>query len=199
MTDTLHKVFYVPVYSCHIDRYSEIDNAVTDDIVNKIVIPNHDEWHCDVDTSFAQRLKDTSWLRIFYNIMHPKLEEYFVKAFNRNDVNIKFGIPWINRYNNGKYQERHNHLAASDEMFSYCYFHKLPSQTGCADFKFKSNIEDLEHLQPEEVKSQRAFKPEVNQYDVIIFPSWLDHLVTTHKLDSPRVTISGNFGISIKK
>jgi len=198
LTGTLHKLFYIPVYSCPVESYGVIDSLVTDELIDKVVVPRPNGWNCEVDTSFSQKAKDITWVKSFLNIVRPKIFEYFKASHSTDKVELVMDLPWINRYTRGQYQERHNHLASDAFTFSYCYFHRLPAEEGCAQFMFRSNNSDQEHLTPKLVCSQLSFKPEVKQHDIIIFPSWVDHLVTTHNLDNPRVTISGNFSVNIK-
>ena len=40
--------------------------------------------------------------------------------------------------------------------------------------------------------------PDLNEGDLLIFPSSLTHHVTLHKIDDERITVSGNVGLFSK-
>jgi hypothetical protein len=198
LTNKIHNLFSIPLYISNVEQYNEIDNIVTEEIIDSLVTTTPNGWNCDVDTSFLQKTKDITWVNSFLQIIRPKIIDHFVVGYNTDKVNLKMDLPWINRYNKGQWQERHNHLAADAFTFSYCYYHKLPNEDGCAKFMFRSNNSDHEHLTPNLVRCQVSYKPDIKEHDIIIFPSWVDHLVTTHNLHKPRITISGNFSVTIK-
>ena len=102
---------------------------------------------------------------------------------------------WINEYEYGDYQDSHTH---DDEnrniLFSFVYFSKYNKDTD-ANIVFE-NIAPR-HAVCEEMENVYPFfsgiELDVNQGDIIIFPSWLEHSVDKHenKNDS-RITIAGN-------
>ena len=147
------------------------------------------EWECLVKTS---RGLDYDWSN-FLEIIHP----YFSQLpFKQNDYmtgDLQFSEPWMNVYTKGCYQEPHQHCSGGIQL-SYCYFSKLPE--GCGKFGFWNEIfrnyctSDLHSIM--DLNLQEWGYPEVKEGDLLIFPAFLIHQVTYHKVDEPRVTISGN-------
>jgi mannose-6-phosphate isomerase-like protein (cupin superfamily) len=102
---------------------------------------------------------------------------------------------WFNEYVYDDYQDVHTH---DDEnaniLFSFIYFSKYNKDTDAA-LVFENRAprhavcEEMENVYPFFV----GIEPDVNQGDIIIFPSWLEHSVDRHmnKKDT-RITIAGN-------
>jgi mannose-6-phosphate isomerase-like protein (cupin superfamily) len=102
---------------------------------------------------------------------------------------------WINEYEYGDYQDSHTHDDENRKiLFSFVYFSKYNKDTD-ANIVFE-NIAPR-HAVCEEMENVYPFfsgiELDVNQGDIIIFPSWLEHSVDKHenKNDS-RITIAGN-------
>jgi quercetin dioxygenase-like cupin family protein len=102
---------------------------------------------------------------------------------------------WINEYEYGDYQDSHTHDDENKNvLFSFVYFSKYNKDTD-ATLIFENRAP--RHAVCEEMENVYPFFPgielDVNQGDIIIFPSWLEHSVDRHqnKKDT-RITISGN-------
>ena len=111
---------------------------------------------------------------------------------------------WSSKYTKGMYQDEHNHLD-DGEIFSFVYFAKYdPSKD--ADLTFVKDMskamqkgflsENSPNTLPEELREHPVFCNHVTlnikEGDLVIFPSYLDHLVEEQKHDGPRITIAGN-------
>lgn len=102
---------------------------------------------------------------------------------------------WINKYMKGHSQDLHWHVDRDKGiLFSFTYFAKYdPENDG--KFVFVNAVpQDVCH---EEMLKHPAFSKatiiDIEEGDIIIFPCWLLHYVTTQKTDGPRITMSGNF------
>ena len=102
------------------------------------------------------------------------------------------------------YQASHNHIDIN-EIFSFVYFAKYdPSKD--ADLVFIKDItmanmngflvEGSSYTLCEELQEHPIFSNQVSlnikEGDLVIFPSYLQHLVEEQKHDGPRITIAGN-------
>jgi len=106
---------------------------------------------------------------------------------------IHFDI-WVNEYLRGHDQETHIHTGPDlDPFFSFAYFAKYDP---VKDSKFifvnpspPTACKKLEKLPC----YKREIIMDVEEGDLLFFPSLLPHRVSTHTNTEPRVTISGNF------
>jgi hypothetical protein len=104
---------------------------------------------------------------------------------------------WLNVYLKGHDQETHIHTAndidEKEPLFSFAYFAKYDPEKD-AKFIFvnpspPTPCKELEKL----LCYKREIVMDVEEGDVLFFPSLLPHRVSTHTNIEPRVTISGNF------
>ena len=107
----------------------------------------------------------------------------FCKTFVFNVSSI-----WINRYDDKDYQGSHVH--PSD--FSFIIYYK----TNKSYTVFNSPFKKLLEISNSKIH-QREYEPKLNNGDMIIFPSYLEHWV---RPNSENTTVSGNIKIvDIKK
>jgi hypothetical protein len=197
MSAGYYPLFQIPVFHMPIKKYANIDYVITDDVVERNVIREPDGWRCAVNTSYKNR-KDISWFKTFFDIIEIDIKESF-KHFFKEDISCTWNSPWINQYKNGYFQEKHHHLNLDGDNYSYCYFHKLPDDKDCAKFVFHSDNYTSEWTTKTPFVTQDMFAPEIKEHDLIVFPCWVQHSVTKHKIDKQRVTISGNFKVEMNK
>lgn len=194
MSGAVYPLFAIPVFYVPIQNYEVIDSIVTNDVIKRNVVKEPEGWKCNVNTSYLNR-NDDSWFNEFYNVIETEIKQSFKKFFNA-DILCEMDKPWINEYEKGYFQEKHQHLNLEGYNYSYCYFHRLPDHKDCAKFVFNSNNYNIEYMTKTPFLTQEVCIPEVKQYDLIVFPSWVQHSVTKHNIDMQRVTISGNFKVS---
>ena len=111
---------------------------------------------------------------------------------------------WMNIYNKGHSQEMHSHLLGIPErrepLFSFSYFAKYDPEI---DAKFVFINHTIPRIDCKELYKLRSFLPEtqidVEEGDILIFPSFLLHRVEEQKSDHQRITISGNFYEQVKE
>jgi hypothetical protein len=129
-------------------------------------------------------------LKLGLNLKVNMIECSTEKCTECNDI-------WVNVYTKGHDQETHIHTANSEDekepIFSFAYFAEYNPET---DSKFIF-VNPTPITPCKELQKLSCYKPEiipdVEEGDVLIFPSLLPHRVSTHQNEKPRVTISGNF------
>lgn len=146
-------------------------------------------------------IRDLPWKILFKEILDDHLIP-FLNSLNPNSSNIDISYePWLNLYDTFHCQEYHNHLAKNNH-FSCAYMLEIPENSG--EIKFVSRADNF-YAQtglnrmfdlPFDIEK---YKPPQEEGTILIFPSYLPHLVTPNLSSDLRATISANFCVSIKK
>tara|TARA_S200002703_G_scaffold159582_2_gene173580 strand:- start:2262 stop:2900 length:639 start_codon:yes stop_codon:yes gene_type:complete len=132
------------------------------------------------------------------------INEYYRYIQRLFDLNVKVGIDnlWFNYYVNGEWQEIHSHTGNS--VFQY------PATFSCIHFlRFDSSVhtppifvdpyESVRNvsLEMESNRYSSRYAPNVQEGDLIMFPSYLQHFVPRGEPtpDNPRITIAFNLKV----
>jgi len=147
-------------------------------------------WDCTTKTTFNTQ-PQYDW-----NVLLDKVKDCLQQLPFCEPTQLNFQTPWLNVYQENDYQELHNHLG-TDAFLSYCYFSKLPKDSG--QFRFYNEMHDKyclsgfnKTLSLPHLGLTKWIVPQVEEGDLIIFPSYLLHKVTMHKSNETRITASGN-------
>lgn len=196
-------LFPIHIHQINIRENDILQNEVFEKIQylqskNQMKIPKG--WATDeLFTSFSY---DNLNMKIFDN--SRCLSEYYRYIERLFDLNVKVGIDnlWFNYYVNGEWQEIHSHTANS--VFQY------PATFSCIHFlRFDSSVhtppifvdpyEPLRNisLEMESNRYSGRYTPKVQEGDLIMFPSYLQHYVPKCKptLGNPRITIAFNIKV----
>lgn len=120
------------------------------------------------------------------SVVHDAMMEYLEgKKFSMSLKDI-----WVNVYNNKDYQETHAHPGCH---FSFTIYKKIDSSHTVFFHPAKNIIQAYYHQKFPEIDAE--FSPQCKQGDMIIFPSYLEHMVTR---SSNCETISGNILINFE-
>ena len=122
--------------------------------------------------------------------------DYLIEIIGRNIFNfIKKGFKlkidhiWQNFYDNNDYQEKHIH-ARSD--FSFIVYKKIKESKTVFVAPHNYIVECFYSRKFLEQYFQTFFEPKCRENQIIIFPSFLEHMVKT---TTNALTISGNFSV----
>jgi len=85
-------------------------------------------------------------------------------------------LPWINISSKGAYNIYHAH---GEAHFAAVYYIQVPKNSGQIKF----------------LKDRHVFDYFPNQYDLLIFPGWLQHSVCKNKSNEDRISIAWNINI----
>jgi len=188
-------VFGYPVY---ISEFGTVDLDI-----NKYKISRIPEWNATSKSNAMVKDKNGDV------ICRKKLNEhtkYMINILGIENLELTFnscGDPncntcsdfWINKYECDDYQGVHTHDDINRNiLFSFTYFLKYDKDVD-ASFLFENFAPrhaictEMENVFP----FFESLKPDVNEGDIMIFPSWMKHSVDTHKnKDVDRITIAGN-------
>ena len=153
--------------------------------LNKIKINNinfHNQWLSNTESSHG-----------FDNTLEKESNEYLCKIINsyltdnfNHLIEVEITSIWQNNYKNNDFQESHIHAG---NHFSFVIYKKV--EKGKTIFLHPTrNL--MQAFYPEHLLEKLfpiGFTPEVNQSNIVIFPSFLEHMVA--KINN-SVTIAGN-------
>ena len=151
------------------------------------------ENQCEINTEWNCLLKTSRGVKYDWNPFLKKIQPYFLQLPFKKQGSLKFDDPWMNLYTKGCYQEAHQHVRGGNQL-SYCYFSKLPEGSGKFGF-WNDQFRNYCGNGLEEIVDMNLVEwgfPEIQEGDLIIFPSFLIHQVTYHSIDESRVTVAGN-------
>tara|TARA_Y100000004_G_scaffold155258_1_gene179767 strand:- start:252 stop:869 length:618 start_codon:yes stop_codon:yes gene_type:complete len=161
------------------------------DSLDELEIP--EDWTTNkVLTSFGQE-KDfiENNKQILLNNYHHTTDEFFDKAYG-----LYFTDFWYNVYQNGEWQEKHDHLGSHVNHTHFSFIHFLSfDKDEHQPPKFTDPLRSIRYLSVEMDSNNcgEAYVPEVEEGDLLMFPSYLQHFVPPGKAtDKPRITISFN-------
>ena len=192
----MENIFGYPLY------ISEFGTLCKD--VSKYKLSKSDEWNSKCKISAFCENPDISNV-----ICRHTLHDHTKNMLNRlgiQNLDLTFNLcgdplcnvcsdVWINEYEYGDSQDSHTHDDKNRNiLFSFVHFSKYNKDTD-ASIIFDNRAP--RHAVCEEMKHVYPFFDgmglDVNQGDIIIFPSWLEHSVDRHtNKNDTRITIAGN-------
>ena len=186
---TLFPQFY---YHGEVENHQQLKDKLLSELTDdKLSQPK--EWNCSVQSSFETD-NNFSW-DYFYECIKPNLIDMH-QQLNGNPLHqFKMTEAWLNKYERGDSQEVHTHIGGDDCTFSLAYF----AQYAENDAKFIFYDPDqTKHLgnYSKHYSTVNTWFPDVQEGDIIIFPSWLHHQVDVQRSDTTRITVSANFKVN---
>lgn len=186
------------IYQGQSQNHDTIYNDFVDHINDDKIFDCKNAWLCEIETS---KSNDE---RIHWNNLLDEVVKNHLIPFVENHWNPLIPIDvylqgvWLNRYKKYTYQEEHVHVGPNHH-FSFNYI--LQSTPESSDFLIRNKTYEMatalgltQFLQPQKEFWQADKEPGT----ILIFPSYLPHLVTTNLSDEVRATVSGNFQIAAK-
>ncbi len=114
----------------------------------------------------------------------------------RIDPKIELLDIWRNTYQEGGFQEIHDHMTSQLSDLSGCIFFEDHDELASQFYFFNSHSAEMgptwrSIMADRDIQPYNYFiKPKAG--DVLLFPSYMLHGVTVHKLKKPRTTVSFN-------
>lgn len=189
----MNSIYGIPILVKQMPQHKKIASDLTDYLEKDAFFSNVSTWKCNVESTFA---KDNNFDIPWDSFIESSIE-VFKEYLDYFPIDKKFEIEiyaWMNRYKQGNYQEIHNH-SGNGATLSCAYMLELPDDSGDFTF-FQSGNEfynsPLKQLCNENFPYNNRFTPDLNEGDIVIFPSFLDHFVTANVSNKRRSTISAN-------
>jgi len=148
----------------------------------------HKEWVSNTTTSFNRENKITEKS---YKALSEELSK-FTKQVITKEHKIDIKEVWANEYLEKDFQEIHFHPKSH---FSFCIMHKIPEGSG--ELRFLNPYEDVgfDHTDISFKDFYFETKPEQKENTILVWPSYVKHMVTPGNNKTKRITYSGNFNI----
>ena len=174
-------------YRYHIDDNDAIKARVEEYYKdNKFKTDVPDQWNCDLFTSYGSgKFPIGECLDAFT----PTLDEFQTEA--QCYGNMILTDLWMNVYETKHWQEKHIH--SPGQWSGVYYVHFDPNEHKATNFHHP--LETLLATSGMINSKANVITPCVQEGDMIIFPSWLEHAAPMNKSSKMRSTISFNFFI----
>jgi len=176
----LHQLFGIPIWDGPFDT-SKIDLQCT---MTK-------KWESQTETSFGSNNKLT---QPSLDYLLKQLSLFTNEIMQNKKCQIRLVGFWMTKYAHKDFQESHIH---NWTHFSFTIFKNIPKN--CGQFKFYHPLSDWVQMY-ENLKIPSlipTFWGNQRPDTIIIFPSFLRHMVTAGTTKKIRVTYSGNFNIQL--
>lgn len=126
----------------------------------------------------------------------PHVELFWQQLNYRHDSDVRITSAWANLHKYGQTTGQHNHCGGAIKAhISAVYYFKKPAMSG--DIEFVDPLEQLHRMTPvheySEVSGSMYKAIPTNQFDLLLFPSWLMHRTQPNLSQEDRIAISMNF------
>ena len=187
---TLFPQFY---YHGEVENHQQLKDKLLSELTDdKLSQPK--EWNCSVQSSFETD-NNFSW-DYFYECIKPNLIDMH-QQLNGNPLHqFTMTEAWLNKYGRGDSQEVHTHIGADNCTFSCSYFAQYALNDARFLFYDPDQTKHLGEFTKHYSGVVNTWFPDVQEGDIIIFPSWLHHQVEPHRSDTTRITVSANFKVT---
>ena len=187
---TLFPQFY---YHGEVEKHQELKDKLLSELTDdKLSQPK--EWNCSVQSSFETE-NNFSW-DYFYECIKPNLLDMHQQLKGNPLHQFTMTEAWINKYGRGDSQEVHTHIGADNCTFSCSYFAQYALNDARFLFYDPDQTKHLGEFTKHYSGVVNTWFPDVQEGDIIIFPSWLHHQVEPHRSDTTRITVSANFKVT---
>ena len=178
------EAFPTLIYRYHLDDQDPIKARVEEYYKqNKLKENTPEQWNCNLFTSYGSgKFPIGECLDAFT----PTLDEFQTES--QSYGNMILTDLWLNVYESQNWQEKHIH--SPGQWSGVYYVHFDPNEHKATNF-----YHPCETLLATAGITQNTLVPWVQEGDMIIFPSWLEHAAPMNKSSKMRSTISFNFFI----
>lgn len=173
-------IFSIPVFISYIDS-SKID--LSSDKINE-------EWHSETPTSFVNKNKIS---KESCNYLLSVIAENLKDFFKGIDFKIELIQIWQNIYREYDFQENHIHPNCD---FSFVIYKEIEESKTLFLSSNHYLVESFYHGNFLINFFETRFYPKLTKNQIIIFPSFLEHMVKKSKKSKESITISGNIKIT---
>ncbi len=187
--------WFPTVFYTALDVVSEEENNKLIDAIH-ILKEKHESgnkyWNCDIYTTFnTYNIKDDETFSTLLSAIDLHVNNY-IASVHSND-NLVCNSAWFNVGTVKQYQETHNHVGDGNKL-SVIYYCSAPE--GSATTIFKPPYEPTNPLTTQSLDSplQKHVEFVAEERKLLIFPSYVSHLVPQGSNTKERISIATNYG-----
>ena len=178
------EAFPTLIYRYHLEDQDPIKARVEEYYKqNKLKENTPEQWNCNLFTSYGSGAFPIGEC---LDAFTPTLDEFQTES--QSYGNMILTDLWLNVYESQNWQEKHIH--SPGQWSGVYYVHFDPNEHKATNF-----YHPCETLLATAGITQNTLVPWVQEGDMIIFPSWLEHAAPMNKSSKLRSTISFNFFI----
>lgn len=193
-TDTL---FSTEIYKTRIvpaaDEFENLDFLLKN-IFEKV---DANQWAMETGRSTGSEMltlhffREMDWLT---SAMYPYVKQYWEHLGYRKGADLGILAAWANSHLENDYTGVHTHCGGAEQShISAVFYFKKPKKSG--NIEFIDPLEYIKQMTPIHHYSEHDVFKEVQaeQFDLILFPSWLKHRTQKNLSNEERIAISINF------
>lgn len=193
-------LFSIPIVKTKIIPAAEEYKSLDDFLNSKFENTNTNVWASETGKStgefdlFLHKNEEMNWL---VNSVLAKVFKFWDDIDYAHGAIINCCSSWANLHTKNQVTGEHSHCDGSEKShISAVYYFKKPPKSG--NIEFRDPLEYIHSLTPrhlynDEITSKAHTEIEADEFDLILFPSWLKHRTQLNNSSEDRVAISMNF------
>jgi len=154
----------------------------------------NENWDCNVSTNFHL---DCNILNEYKDLYTYVIKDflYAIEVNEKSFNGYTIDKIWYNTYEKNTYQERHDHFP---HHFSMIHYVEFDSKEHFGTKFFNPHLLSTQFL-PEQISNRMVQQvkefDDIEEGDIIFFPSFVQHLVKPNKSNKRRITVSLNLNL----
>ncbi|CAB4125939.1 Conserved hypothetical protein CHP02466 [uncultured Caudovirales phage] len=197
--DNIVNLFAIPVFKFKVVptdiEYSELTKAL-DMIFER---STEGKWASETGKSsaehhlFLHNIQEMQWL---LTITAARVHKVWAELNYANGKNITCPASWANLHKPGQVTGEHSHCSGAEKShLSAVYYFKKPADSG--NIEFRDPLDYIHSLTPKKdyvLETYAAYSEvKAEEFDLLVFPSWLKHRSQVNRSQDNRIAISMNF------
>lgn len=193
----IQNLFSVPIYKVKVQPSDPERDGLEFLLNNMFAQMPTNEWAMESGKSTGSHNLNLHWfddMQWLTNKVAPHVVEFWKQLNYRHNAQISILASWANQHLKGDWTGDHTHCGGAEQShISAVYYFKKPMGSG--NIQFVDPLEYVKRMVPIHHYSEMDSYQEVfaEQYDLILFPSWLKHRTQKNTTDQERVAISINY------
>jgi len=188
----VHKVKIVPTD----EQFKNLDMLLTEWFDNS----KEAVWALETGKSTGQKdlfLHHRPEMQWLLEATHFAACQYWIALDYAHNAQLVCPTSWANLHKPGQVTGEHSHCGGSQKAHvSAVYYFKKPADSG--NIEFRDPLEYIHSLSPrneynDEIIPKAHTEIESDQFDLLLFPSWMKHRTQVNKSTGDRIAISLNF------
>lgn len=201
---SIMNMFGIPFYHAKVDKHEQLKEKFLPYFDKDEYFDLPSTWlsPCKTTIHSEQAFKDipfNDWLK---EIVTDHFIPYIMNLnpIDEKNLNVEPLHVWMNKYSHNEGQEPHNHIDGSTQ-FSCAYVLEQPEDSCEFLFIDKNDYFSAIGLAPYFYFNSpvKNFQVDLQEGDIVIFPSFVEHAVSRNRSHEVRKTMSANFRLNYRQ